>query len=117
MHSTPAIILKRDALGRIGYSRGQRAALLDEFKRSGLKGAAFARLTGLPYQTFAAWIQRRRHEQGDYQMAAPASKASRRPVTVVRLIEAVMAGPGHAEADGGPALWVELRCGGACCHW
>jgi hypothetical protein len=26
-------------------------------------------------------------------------------------MEAVMAGPGHPEADGGPALKVELRCG------
>jgi hypothetical protein len=104
-------ILKRDAVGRVSYRAEQREAILDEFERSGLKEAAFARMTGLQYQTFAYWIQRRRHERGDYQMAATALKASRQPVPVVRLMEAVMAGPGHPEADGGPALRVELRCG------
>ena len=44
-------------------------------------------------------------------MAATTLKESRRPVPVVRLMEAVMAGPGHPEADGGPALRVKLRCG------
>ena len=104
-------ILKRDAAGRVSYRAEQREAILDEFERSGLKGAAFARMTGLQYQTFASWIQRRRHERGDYQMAAPVLKRSRRPVPVVRLMEAVMAGPVHPEVDGGPALRVELRCG------
>jgi hypothetical protein len=88
-----------------------------EFERSGLMGAAFARMTGLQYQTFASWIQRRRHERGDYQMAAPALKASRRPVPGVRLMEVVKAGPGHPEGGGRLALSVELRCGGACCRW
>ena len=104
-------ILKRDAVGRVSYRAEQREAILDEFERSGLKGAAFARMTGLQYQTFASWIQRRRHERGDYQMAVPALQASRRPVPGVRLMEAVMAGPVHPQADGGPALRVELRCG------
>lgn len=81
-------ILKRDAVGRVSYSAGQREAILDEFERSGLKGAAFARMTGLQYQTFALWIQRRRHERGDYRMAATALKRSRRPVPVVRLLAA-----------------------------
>jgi hypothetical protein len=70
-------ILKRDAVGRVSYRAEQREAILDEFERSGVKGAAFARLTGLQYQTFASWIQRRRHERGDYQMAAPALKGKR----------------------------------------
>jgi hypothetical protein len=76
-----------------------------------LPGIRFARLTGLQEQTFASWIQRHRHERGDYQMAAPAPKTSQRPVPVVRLMEAVMAGPVHPEAEGGSALRVELRCG------
>jgi hypothetical protein len=112
-------ILKRDAVGRVSYRAEQREAILDEFERSGLKGAAFARLTGLQYQTFASWIQRRRHERGDYQMAAPALQASRRPVPGVRLMEAVMAGPVHPQADGGPALRVgtalrDAAAGGRC---
>jgi hypothetical protein len=104
-------ILKRDAVGRVSYRAKQREAILDEFERSRLKGATFARITGLQYQIFASWIQRRRHERGDYQMAAPALKASRRPVPGVRLMEAVLAGPVYPEADGGLALRVELRCG------
>ena len=69
MHDSGTTILKRDALGRIGYPRGQREALLDEFERSGLKGAAFARTVGISYPTFAYWIQKRRHARGDYQNA------------------------------------------------
>jgi hypothetical protein len=38
-------ILKRDAVGRVSYRAEQREAILDEFERSGLKGAAFARMT------------------------------------------------------------------------
>ena len=44
MQGTPTTILKRDALWRIGYSSGQREALLDEYERSGLKGEAFGSL-------------------------------------------------------------------------
>ena len=54
-------IVKRDALGRVTTSRERREALLDEFERSGLKGTQFARAVGVNYQTFAAWVQRRRH--------------------------------------------------------
>ena len=63
MDESVSKILKRDAVGRVSYSVEQREALLDEFERSGLKGAAFARTTGLQYSTFAAWIQRRRHRR------------------------------------------------------
>jgi hypothetical protein len=41
-----ATILKRDALGRVTHTRGQREALLDEFERSGMKGRPFARMPG-----------------------------------------------------------------------
>ena len=41
MDDSKSTILKRDATGRVSYSPEQRAALLDEFERSGLKGAAF----------------------------------------------------------------------------
>ena len=49
MHDSGMTILKRDALGRIGYPRSRREALLDEFERSGPKGAAFARTVGISY--------------------------------------------------------------------
>jgi ATP-dependent helicase YprA (DUF1998 family) len=35
-------ILKRDAVGRVSYRAEQREAILEEFERSGLKGAALA---------------------------------------------------------------------------
>lgn len=88
-------IAKRDALGRVSTSRERREALLDEFERSGLKGAQFARAVGLNYQTFATWVQKRRHERGDYSKrrgvgALPAGSASGSPVN---WIEAVAAAP------------------------
>ncbi len=49
-------ILKRDALGRVFIPEAKREELLDEFERSGLKGAQFARAAGICYQTFACWV-------------------------------------------------------------
>lgn len=43
--------MKRDAVGRVSYTQGQREALLDKFERSGLKGVQFARAAGVKYQT------------------------------------------------------------------
>ena len=57
-------ILKRDTKGRIRTPLARREQLLDEFERSGLSGAEFAALTGLKYQTFAGWMQRRRKQRG-----------------------------------------------------
>lgn len=115
MRTNASKILKRDAVGRLSYSPEQREAILDEFERSGLKGAAFARTTGLPYQTFAAWIQRRRHERGDYRMrSAPAGGALRRsgPEKAVRLVEVMLARPDPAAGTvDAPALRLELPCG------
>lgn len=39
-------ILKHDVVGRIVVPWERREALLDEFERSGLKGAAFSRAAG-----------------------------------------------------------------------
>ncbi len=64
-------ILKRDAMGRVSYRAEKRGAIPDKLEFSGLKGAAFARLTGLQYQTFASWIQRLRHEQGRLPNGSP----------------------------------------------
>jgi lambda repressor-like predicted transcriptional regulator len=38
----------------------RREELLDEFERSGVSSRKFAELTGVKYQTFASWLQRRR---------------------------------------------------------
>jgi hypothetical protein len=41
----------------------RREALLEEFERSGLSGAQFARTVGLKYQTFAYWRHQRQRRQ------------------------------------------------------
>ena len=113
MHDSRTTILKRDALGRVGYSRGQREALLDEFKRSGLQGAAFARTVGISYPTFANWIQKRRHARGDYCSPVPGLPATR---PGLRWLEAALPQaevPAPAPILAGPSgpLAVELPCG------
>ena len=115
MHGTPTTILKRDPLGRIGYSRAQREALLDEFERSGLKGAAFARTVGISYPTFANWIQKRRHLRGDY-CALPATRGGRARPAAPRWLEAgLVPAPvkplTHVPVGPAAPLSVELPCG------
>ena len=53
-------LLKVDALGRVRTARERREVLLDEFERSGVAGAKFARMAGTKYSTFANWVQKRR---------------------------------------------------------
>lgn len=60
-------ILKTDSLGRVTVSRAQREAILDAFEASGMTGQAFALHHGIKIQTFASWIQKRRHTRGDYK--------------------------------------------------
>ena len=45
---------------RVRVSPQRREAILDEFERSGLSGAAFAKLHGIKYSTFASWSIKRR---------------------------------------------------------
>ena len=81
-------VLRRDALGRRWTPAETRDSILDEFERSGLKGAQFARLAGVNYGTFATWVQKRRHARGQYPGGAPAGWVGRRPL---QLVEAVVA--------------------------
>ena len=74
-------IFKTDARGHIRVPVERREALLDEFEKSGLSGAKFARLAGIHYGTFATWAQRRRKERA----AAPTPENG-----TVRLIEATV---------------------------
>ncbi len=53
-------VLKTDARGRVRVPLERREALMDEFEKSGLSGAAFARLVGIKYATFANWTEQRR---------------------------------------------------------
>ena len=57
-------VLKQDSRGRVRVPRPRREALLDEFAKSGLSAAAFARMAGIKYATFANWVQQRRKRCG-----------------------------------------------------
>lgn len=102
-------VCKRDAVGRVRVPAARREALLDEFERSSLSGAQFARAAGIHYQTFACWVQRRRHDRGDYEGRPKARSAA------LRLVEAVVAAPQAGPAQGrsleGAALEVLLPNG------
>lgn len=87
----PTAILKRDATGRVSMPKEKREALLDEFERSSLSGAAFARAAGIRYPTFAYWVQQRRHARGEYQAKAPPSG--------LRLVEAMLPGSATSQAS------------------
>lgn len=54
-----SLVLKTDRLGRVRVPAEQREAILEEFDRSGMTGAAFAEHHGIKYQTFASWRQAR----------------------------------------------------------
>jgi hypothetical protein len=80
-------VLKQDAAGRVWTPRERREAVLDEFERSGLPATKFAAHVGVKYQTFAAWVQKRRKgRQG---------------------------GEGAAEQAAGAVRWMEASVGGA----
>jgi transposase-like protein len=46
--------------GRLRYSPEQRQDLLEAFDRSGQSAMAFSRHHGVSYQTFIAWLHKRR---------------------------------------------------------
>ena len=102
-------VLKQDRRGRVRVSRERREALLDEFSRSGLSAAEFARMTGIKYPTFANWLQERRKAQ-------PPVLEEPREVLVgsggVRLLEAVVEDRASATAGNGAGLFIELPGGG-----
>ena len=58
-------IVKTDTLGRGRTSPEQRDAFLAAFDRSGMSGAAFARLHGIKYTTFAHWRQKRQRKSAE----------------------------------------------------
>ncbi len=53
-------VLKTDSKGRVRTPASDREAILDLFEQGGMSGAAFARLHGIRYQTFAHWRKLRR---------------------------------------------------------
>ena len=53
-------IIRTGSDGRLRYSPEQRQALLDAFDRGGQSALAFAKHHGVCYQTFIAWLRKRR---------------------------------------------------------
>lgn len=53
---------RRDRRGRVSWPKERREQLLDEYERSGLSQAAFARREAVRYPTFAHWVQERRRD-------------------------------------------------------
>jgi len=88
----------------------RREALLDEFEKSALSGAKFARMVGVKYPTFANWVARRRKERVASSEGGSKASAVVRPM---RLFEAVLEGEPSGTARGVMAdgLVVELPGG------
>jgi hypothetical protein len=82
----------------------RREALLDEFERSGLSGAEFARLAGIKYPTFANWVQQRREAR---KAKGEMAQATRHPVPFVEALIDQTAG----EKASGHGLTIELAGG------
>lgn len=78
--------MKTDSLARVRTPPERKRELLDEFERSGLSGWKFASLVGIKYQTFAAWVAKRKREGRE---DAPA-KTEAASVAKVRWLEAVI---------------------------
>jgi hypothetical protein len=90
-------ILRKDSIGRVVVTRERRAGLLEEFDRSGMSGAQFAKWAGIKYQTFAYWVQQRRKEQRRNEGGGPI-KSRGEPGPEVRWLEAVVAGQEKTES-------------------
>lgn len=71
MNATHDSLVRSDRRGRLRYTSGQREALLNAYDSSGLSGPKFAALHGVKYQTFAAWLQRRKRSDPAAGLPAP----------------------------------------------
>lgn len=77
-------LLKADKAGRVRMPPEKRAAILAEFDRCGMSGAAFAGMIGVKYSTLASWVQRHRQNQAPVSRA----KAKARPKPPIAFLEA-----------------------------
>lgn len=95
-------ILKTDTKGRVRTPAEDREALLDLFEQGGMSGAAFARLHGIRYSTFAQWRQRR-------------DRATKEGTAAPALFQEVVLQPAtdrrHAGPPGREGLVIELPLG------
>lgn len=55
-------ILKVDEVGRVQTPPEKRRQIVEEFERSGMTGAQFARHIGVKYPTMMAWVQAQKRE-------------------------------------------------------
>ena len=99
MDNHPLTILKRDNRGRVRSTPEAREAAVAEFQRSGLSACAFAKMAGIPTNTFWNWL----HDRGLTQKrgSVTAAKAS----SSVRFVQ--VCAP-QAAAASAPALLVRL---------
>jgi hypothetical protein len=97
--------LKADRLGRIKTPADRRAAILEEYERSGMSGPAFAKHYGIKYQTFASWLYKMRRQHARREPIGAANP--------LRLVEAVMDAGNVACGRSGIGLRVELPGGAA----
>ena len=93
------MVLRVDQLGRARTPRERRKLLLEEFDRSGMSGAAFARQFGINYHTFAAWIHKRRLGKAGFKPQA------------ISLVEAVIEPSRESSAVLGSSVRVQLPGG------
>ncbi len=96
-------VLKQDGRGRVRVPRERRDELLDEFEKSGLSAAKFARLAGINYATFAGWAQGRRKDRASTStMTAtplpPPELKQKANAAPIHLFEAVVETAGLAES-------------------
>jgi hypothetical protein len=103
----PSEILPSDSKGRIRVSRKRREELLDEFERSGLTGAQFAKTVGLKHSTFAFWRQERQKRKPTLASQAPPKSA-----TTVEWLETVI-DKAQACPSSGSVVMIRLPSGAA----
>jgi hypothetical protein len=95
-------LLQADERGRVRVSRDRREALLEEFERSGMSGAKFARLAGIKYPTFMYWLKQREPRGSEDGAELPEGRS-------VRFVEALIEGScGRTPSEG---LTIELAGG------
>jgi len=75
-------LLKADKAGRVRMPADKRQEILAEFDRCGVSGAAFAKMIGVKYSTFASWAQRHRRV-GSAPTAGAKRARARKPMAFV----------------------------------
>jgi hypothetical protein len=103
-------LLRLDARGRVRTGRERREGLLQEFDRSGLSGARFARLAGVNYQTFAGWLHQRRCRKAGVKRPKPVTwvEAAVKPPDIDTETK-----PLRVQLPGG--AWMDLASAGQMC--